>query len=340
MNIMITGAAGGIGSTLALELTKKGHKVIAIDNLDNGYIENLYEDGKKFCKFYQRDIKDNLSISYALEKEQIDIVIHLAAITSLPSAESEPYKTIDVNVAGTAAILDAVRKSNVKRTIIASTSAIYENTMNWSKAPLKEDVEVSPRLMYPLSKKMMEDVIETYKVNYGLDIVTLRFFNVFGPRQDIHRKSPPLINYITRCFDDGIEATFYSDGTQQRDYVHVDDVVEMISLCMVVPEAAGEIFNVCTGTTTSVKDIISYAEKAYGPFSYKFLPSEKYWGDYNLLHLGSYPLKPKVIAREVNKYAVGSYDRAKRILGWNPNTNIEELMIKTFKESLERLRNG
>ena len=340
MNIMITGAAGGIGSTLALELTKKGHKVIAIDNLANGYIENLYEDGKKFCKFYQRDIKDNLSISYALEKEQIDIVIHLAAITSLPSAESEPYKTIDVNVAGTAAILDAVRKSNVKRTIIASTSAIYENTMNWSKAPFKEDVEVDPRLMYPLSKKMMEDVIETYKVNYGLDIVTLRFFNVFGPRQDIHRKSPPLINYITRCFDDGIEATFYSDGTQQRDYVHVDDVVEMISLCMVVPEAAGEIFNVCTGTTTSVKDIIGYAEKAYGPFTYKFLPSEKYWGDYNLLHLGSYPLKSEVIAREVNKYAVGSYDRAKRILGWNPNTNIEELMIKTFKESLERLRNG
>jgi hypothetical protein len=152
--------------------------------------------------------------------------------------------------------------------------------MNWSKAPLKEDVEVDPRLMYPLSKKMMEDVIETYKVNYGLDIVTLRFFNVFGPRQDIHRKSPPLINYITRCFDDGIEATFYSDGTQQRDYVHVDDVVEMISLCMVVPEAAGEIFNVCTGTTTSVKDIISYAEKAYGPFSYKFLPRTDFFGDY------------------------------------------------------------
>lgn len=337
MNIMITGAAGGIGSTLALELTKKGNKVIAIDNLANGYYQNLYEDGKKFCTFYQRDIKDNLSISYALEKEEIDIVIHLAAITSLPSAESDPYKTIDVNVAGTAALLDAIRHSNVERTIIASTSAIYENTLNWSKSPLKEYVDVSPRLMYPLSKKMMEDVIESYRMNYGLDIVTLRFFNVFGPRQDIHRKSPPLINYITRCVHEGIEATFYSDGTQQRDYVHVDDVVEMISLCMIAPEAAGKIFNVCTGTATSVKDIIDYAEKAYGKFEYKFLPSEKYWGDYNLLHHGSYPLKPEVIAKEVNKYAVGSYDRAKRVLGWNPNTNIEELMIKTFKESLERL---
>jgi nucleoside-diphosphate-sugar epimerase len=334
---MITGAAGGIGSTLALELTKKGDKVIAIDNLANGYIQNLYEDGKKFCTFFDRDIRDDISIPYLLEKEKIDIVIHLAAITSLPSAECDPFDTINVNVAGTAAILDAVRNSNVKRTIIASTSAIYENTMNWCKAPLKEDVEVSPRLMYPLSKKMMEDVIESYKVNYGLDIVTLRFFNVFGPRQDIHRESPPLINYITRCVYDKTEATFYSDGTQQRDYVHVDDVVEMISLAMIVPEAAGEIFNVCTGTLTSVKDIIAYAEKAYGKFEYKFLPSEKYWGAYGLLHKEPNPLKPEIIAKEVNKFAVGSYDRAKRILGWNPNTNIEELMIKTFKESFERL---
>jgi nucleoside-diphosphate-sugar epimerase len=185
---------------------------------------------------------------------------------------------------------------------------------------------------------MMEDVIESYKVNYGLDIVTLRFFNVFGPRQDIHRESPPLLNYITRCVHEGREATFYSDGTQQRDYVHVDDVVEMISLAMIVPEASGEIFNVCTGTSTSVKDIIGYAEKAYGSFAYKFLSSEKYWGAYELLHKGPHPLKTEVIAKEVNKYAVGSYHKAKRILGWNPNTNIEELMIKTFKESLERLR--
>jgi nucleoside-diphosphate-sugar epimerase len=332
---MITGAAGGIGSTLALELTKKGHKVIAIDNLDNGYIENLYENGKQFCTFLERDIRDSISIPYTLEKEKIDIVIHLAAITSLPSAECNPHETIDVNVGGTAAILDAVRKSNVKRTIIASTSAIYENTID---TPFKEDVDVSPRLIYPLSKKMMEDVIESYKVNYGLDIVTLRFFNVFGPRQDIHRESPPLINYITRCVHEESEATFYSDGTQQRDYVHVDDVVSMISLAMIVTEAAGETFNVCTGTLTSVKDIIGYAEKAYGKFEYKFLPSERYWGAYGMLHKGSNPLKPEVIAREVNKFAVGSHHKAKTILGWNPNTNIEELMIKTFEESLERLR--
>lgn len=339
MNILITGVAGGIGSTLALQLTQKGYNVIGVDNLNNGYYDNLFDgtlkDGEKVCKFYERDIRDDISIPLILEEEKIDIVIHLAAITSLPEAESFPHEAIDVNVGGTAAILDAVRKSKVKRTIVASTSAIYENT---SISPFTENLSVHPRLMYPLSKKLMEEVIKSYKVNYGMDIVTLRFFNVFGPRQDAYRKSPPLINYIIRCVADEEQATFYSDGSQKRDYVFVDDVTDMITLCMTSPKAAGETFNICTQTLTTVKDIIGYAEKAFGKFDHRFMPSERYWGSYKLLHKGSYPLKPEVIDREVNKYALGCFEKAKVILGWTPNTNIEELMIRTFKEGLERLK--
>lgn len=337
MNIMITGVAGGIGSTLALQLTQKGHNVIGVDNMNNGYYDNLFDDtikgGKKVCKFYERDIRDDISIPLILEEEKIDIVIHLAAITSLPEAESHPHETIDVNVGGTAAILDAVRKSNVKRTIIASTSAIYENN---TIMPYTENLPVEPRLIYPLSKKLMEEVIESYKVNYGMDIVTLRFFNVFGPRQDAHRKSPPLINYIIRCVAEGEQATFYSDGSQKRDYVYVDDVTDMITLCMTTSKAAGETFNVCTGTLTSVSDIIGYAEKAFGKFDHRFMSSERYWGAYKLLHKGQHPLRSEIIEKEVNKRALGSFERAKSVLGWIPNTNIEELMIQTFKEGLER----
>ena len=335
MNVMITGIAGGIGSTLAWQLKQKGYRVIGVDNFNNGYYENLFEGEEHvFDEFYERDIRDDISMQLIMNDEKIDVLIHLAAITSLPSAETDPRETIDVNVAGTASLLDAVRKSNVKRAIVASTSAIYENSIH---PPFKETDYLYPRLMYPLSKKMVEDLIESYIVNYGMDIVTLRFFNVFGPRQDIHRETPPLLNYITKCVAERGEATFYSTGTQQRDYVHVDDVAEMIILSMEVPDAAGETFNVCTGTLTSVRDIVEYAEKAYGKFDYKFIPAEKYWGAYKHLHNGNHPLKSEVIAKEVNKFAVGSYQRAKDILGWNPNTNIEELMIKTFKESLERL---
>ncbi len=332
---MITGVAGGIGSTLAWQLKQKGYRVIGVDNFNNGYYENLFEDKEHICdEFYERDIRDDISMRLIMENEKIDVVIHLAAITSLPSAELDPRETIEVNVSGTASILDSVRKTNVKRTIIASTSAIYENSIH---PPFKETDYIYPKLMYPLSKKMMEDLVESYITNYGMDIVTLRFFNVFGPRQDTHRPSPPLLNYITRCVVYGEEATFYSNGEQQRDYVHVDDVTEMIMLSIEVPEAAGEIFNVCTGTLTSVKDVISYAEKTFGKFNYTFSPSEKYWGAYKGLHEGTHPLKPEVIAKEVNKFAVGSYERARKVLGWNPNTNIEELMIKTFKENEKRL---
>lgn len=339
MNILITGVAGGIGSSLALQLKYKGHNIIGVDNLNNGYYDNIYDDiatyGEKVCKFYEKDIRDDISIPLILEEEKIDVVIHLAAITSLPDAESTPHETIDVNVAGTAAILDAVRKSNVKRTIIASTSAIYENTLIM---PYTENLSVEPRLIYPLSKKLMEEVVESYKVNYGMDIVTLRFFNVFGPRQDIYRASPPLINYIIRCIAHGEQATFYSDGSQKRDYVFVDDVTDMITLCMTSPKAVGETFNICTGTLTSVKDIIGYAEKAFGKFDHRFMPSDKYWGAYKILHKGPNPLRSEVIAKEVNKRALGSFEKAKDILGWTPNTNIEELMIRTFKEGLGRFK--
>jgi len=337
MNIMITGVAGGIGSTLALQLTQKGHNVIGVDNMNNGYYDNLFDGtikgGEKVCKFYERDIRDDISIPLILEEEKIDIVIHLAAITSLPEAESHPHETIDVNVGGTAAILDAVRKSNVMRTIIASTSAIYENN---TIMPYIENLPVEPRLIYPLSKKLMEEVIKSYRVNYSMDIVTLRFFNVFGPRQDAHRKSPPLINYIIRCVAENEQATFYSDGSQKRDYVYVDDVTDMITLCMTTSKAAGETFNVCTGTLTSVSDIIGYAEKAFGKFDHRFMSSERYWGAYKLLHKGQHPLRSEIIEKEVNKRALGSFERAKSVLGWIPNTNIEELMIQTFKEGLER----
>jgi len=339
MNILITGVAGGIGSSLALQLKYRGHNIVGVDNMNNGYYDNIYDDiathGKKVCTFYERDIRDDISIPEILEKEKIDIVIHLAAITSLPEAESHPHETIDVNVGGTAAILDAVRKSNVKRTIVASTSAIYENNIIM---PYTENLPVGPRLMYPLSKKLMEEVVESYKVNYGMNIVTLRFFNVFGPRQDIYRTSPPLVNYIIRCVAKGKQATFYSDGSQKRDYVYVDDVTDMITLCMTSEKAVGKTFNVCTGTLTSVSDIIGYAEKAFGKFDHKFVQSERFWGAYKILHKGPYPLRPEIIAKEVNKRALGSPEKAKIVLGWTPNTNIEELMIRTFKEGLERFK--
>ena len=165
----------------------------------------------------------------------------------------------------------------------------YENNRK-SQAPFKEDITVSPRLFYPLSKKLMEEVIQSYITNYNMDIITLRFFNVFGPRQDIHRKSPPLINYIVRQIKNKEKLTFYSNGEQLRDYVHVDDVVTMIEACINSNKAVGQTFNLCTETLTSVKDIINYAETAFGKFEYEFVEASKYWNGYDIIFDGEKPI--------------------------------------------------
>lgn len=329
MNILVTGGAGGIGSTLCLLLTKKGYNVYAFDNLNNGYLENL--DGS--CEFIYGDIRSIQTLSHVIQQKKIDIIVHLAALTSLPVCESNPSECIDVNVVGTVSILNAARERGIK-VICASTSAIYENN-DVLDAPFNENLPVTPRLFYPLSKKLMEEVIESYIENYDMDITTLRFFNVFGPRQDIHRKSPPLINYIVKQIKNKEKLTFYSTGEQVRDYIHVDDVVSMIELCISSPKASKKTFNLCSETLTSVKDIIRYAEKAFGRFEYEFMQADKYWSGYDNIFKGKKPLLEEVVIKEVNKYSLGSIDQAYNLLGWKPNRNIEELMIDTMKKNME-----
>ena len=152
MNILVTGGAGGIGSTLCMMLTRNGHTVHAFDNLNNGYLENLTENGERFCNLFQADIRASETVSYILEYYKIDLIVHLAALTSLPVCESDSRECLSVNVEGTVSILDAARKRGIK-VICASTSAIYENN-DPKNAPFTEDLSVSPRLFYPLSKKI------------------------------------------------------------------------------------------------------------------------------------------------------------------------------------------
>lgn len=332
MNIFITGAAGGIGSTLALKLTQIGHKVIAYDNLNNGYEENLKENGEFFCQFIRGDIRtDYRFIANYFDYHEIDVVIHLAAITSLPECETDPHTCIDVNVGGTANILNAARRKGI-HVIVASTSAIYENN-DPKEAPFKENMDVIPRLFYPLSKKLMEETIQSFIRNYDMNITTLRFFNVFGPRQDIHRKSPPLMNYIVRQVKRKEPITLYSSGNHPRDYIHVDDVVSMIE--KVLPRTDKQTFNVCTGTLTSVSDIVVYAKKAFGAFDYKFDPPAKYWSGYDELYGGAKPIQDFVIENEVKKFSLGCTKKAEELLNWKPNKDIESLMIESMKQNYE-----
>jgi len=326
MKILLTGAAGGIGSTLGYYLYKKGHTLTLVDNLRNGYAENLTINGETFGKFYNLSVCNQDLVEVL--KDQYDCIIHLAAVTALPDCEINAVETINVNVAGTMNILECARKWNVPHVIFSSTSAVYEGN---KEKLFTEDLDINPRLWYSLSKKMAEEVCESYRINYDMSITTLRFFNVFGPRQDIHRKHPPLINYIVRELKNNNPPILHSDGEQKRDYVHVDDVVKLIDICL--EKKPDDTFNVCTGTLISVNQIVNCIRELFeNDIQPVYRDASKLWDNYPELFDGPYALSKEVVAKETNKYSKGSYEKAKELLGWDPDTNIESLIKKVVEE--------
>ena len=326
MRILLTGAAGGIGSTLGYYLFKKGYELTLVDNLRNGYGENLLIDGNPFGDFYNQDICDPQLADKLLDC--YDCIIHLAAITALPDCESNVSDTININVAGTTNVMECARKWNVPHVIFASTSAIYENN---KEKVFVENLDVNPHLWYSLSKKMAEEVCESYRINYGMSITTLRFFNVFGPRQDIHRKNPPLLNYLVREIGKGNPPILHSNGEQARDYIHVDDVVRLIDICL--EKQPDDTFNVCTGTLLSVNQIVQYVTEVMDNSTMPiYQEASKLWDTYPDLFSGNYPLDKEIVAKETTKYSKGSYQKANELLGWEPNIDLETLIKKVALE--------
>jgi len=329
MNILITGAAGGIGSTLARKLRKNGNQLFLIDNLRNGYEENLYENGKLIGEWANQSVESDLSDLW--KDVNFDHIIHMAAVTALPDCESNKEESLSINVNGTLNLLNFAKKRGCSSFIFASTSAIYEN--NKSNV-LEEYMETNPTLLYSLTKKMAESLCDSYRKNYKMNITTLRFFNVFGPRQDIHRTSPPLLNYLVREFSNDRQPILHSDGNQSRDYVYVDDVVSMIERCM--EKLPNDTFNVCSGRKISVNEIVEIVKKALSvDIEPIYRESHKLWNSYPSLFEGDYPLSKEVVSKETNKTSLGSWNKAFQKLGWKPRTNIEELMERTAIEMRE-----
>ena len=319
MKILITGAAGQIGSGLSRLLIENGHDLTLVDNLRNGYLENLKDDANEvIAPFYEVDITSG---EFFLQcGDQYDVIIHLAAITSLPDCESNPLETLRINVSGTANVLEFAREFDVPHVIFASTSAIYENN---DVDVFTEDLEVSPRLYYSLSKKMCEDLIESYREHYGSKVTILRFFNVFGPDGDQTRPNPPLLNFVYRELTKGKAPVLSGDGEQVRDFICIDDVVSMLDLCL--EKQPNDVFNVCTGKAVSVNQISNWVAEALGKedIGLDHKPAGELWDRYPDLFQGEYGLDKNIVAKETTRYSKGSYQKAKDLLGWEPNTDIE-----------------
>jgi len=252
-----------------------------------------------------------------------DVIIHLAGIASLLECQVDPYRAVDTNVAGTANVLECARKNNVRQVIFASTSAIYENCR---QVPFIEShIEEEPNLVYAMTKRQSELLCQGFCDVYEMNIVVLRFFNVYGPHQDFRRQHPPLMGYITKCLLEKTVPTFYSDGYQKRDYVYIKDLMRMVAIILGRDDIPGEVFNVCTENPISVREIYDLYQTSFKTYiEPHFQEAAKFWDCYPILFEARHSLNRDRLIEEVNKFSLGSYQKAKTLLGWEPQVTYEE----------------
>lgn len=336
MRILITGGAGFIGSHLGLFLMKQKHDVLFLDNLSFGYKENLISQNSTNQKphFIKMDIRDQ-KIGKILEG--IDVIFHFAGISSLPECQTNPGEAYEVNVAGTANILQAARRHNVSRVVLSSSSAIYENEAIF---PTPENPNPDPTLTYSLSKKHAEEVCHSFQKLYGMDIVILRFFNVYGPHMDFRRPNPPLISYIIQCLLNKETPILHSDGQQARDIIYVDDVIELCEMALTNKKVKNQTFNVGSGKAHTIQEIYNVIVKTFGLTNIRpiYRTSKLLWDKYPQLFEGKYSFQTKFLEKEVNKYTLASIAKAQKILGWKPKISLEEGLRKTIEFAMKNNR--
>jgi nucleoside-diphosphate-sugar epimerase len=242
--VLITGVAGFIGSNLAERLLAEGFRVIGIDNLAYGVIEQVPEG----VEFHQLDIRDRTI--YPLFKG-IDAVYHLAAKNCISDCQNDPLETSDINVTGTVNVFEAARRGDVGKVIYAESSALYEGS---DVMPTPES-EVHPHSFYAVSKLAGMAFAETYRRFYGLRTTALRYFCVYGPRQDYRRTIPPVMSAFIINLLQGRTPTIYGTGEKRRDFIYVDDVNDFHLQCLDDARTDGNVYNLGSGISYSVKEI-------------------------------------------------------------------------------------
>ena len=331
--ILITGGAGFIGSQLGLLLVKEGDDVQLLDNMSDGYIDNILLDGAPFTKIKIKDVRDP---ELRDEIQGVETIFHFAGTSSLPKCQANPAQAYDNNVNGLINVLEWGRKCKVKRVIFSSTSATYENN---TKVPFHESDVVSPNLVYSASKLAGEDICKAYAATYNMDIIIARFFNVYGEHQDIHRTMPPFISYLAKESFLNRQPVIYNQSDAVRDYIYVEDVVRALRLMKNSSEKfKGDIFNLCTGMGYSVKNIISmYAQVAKKTIAPIYADPVTYWDKFPGLFEGL-PLDRDRILKEVYKNSIGSPTKVKNVFDFEAKINFADGLKRVHDYSIENLK--
>jgi nucleoside-diphosphate-sugar epimerase len=246
---LVTGGAGFIGSHLVEELVRRGDRVRVADNLITGKRRNLeHVDGVEFLE------GDLASMNVAVRAVAgMDYVLHQAAIPSVPRSVTDPMTSHRANVDAALNVLVAARDAHVKRLVYAGSSAAYGNA---ATLPKREDMPPNPLSPYALQKLVAEQYCQMFTQLYGFETVTIRYFNVFGPRQDPGSPYSGVISLFSTALLEGRQPTIYGDGEQTRDFTYVANVVDGVLRACEAPQAAGEVINVATGGRISLNELL------------------------------------------------------------------------------------
>jgi len=220
MKFLVTGGAGFIGSNIVEELLKRNYEVKVVDNFSTGKRENLVEFNKDL-ELIEGDIRSFHIVQQAVK--DVDVILHLAALPSVPRSINDPITSNEVNVVGTLNILEASKLTNVKRVVFASSSSVYGDN---PKLPKEESMIPNPLSPYAVSKLAGEKYCQVFTRIYGLETICLRYFNVFGPRQDPNSQYSAVIPRFIKAIKENQSPIIFGDGTQSRDFTYVKNVIE------------------------------------------------------------------------------------------------------------------
>ncbi len=272
MRYLVTGAAGFIGSHLVEALVAAGHDVVALDDLSTGKLSNLAAVRDRIL-FIRGSVTDRAACRRAMEG--VDYVFHQAALTSVARSVDEPIAAHEINTAGTLNVLLVARHTGVRRVVYAGSTAAYGDT---PELPNHEDLAPRPLSPYAATKLAAEEYCKAFSAAYALEIVTLRYFNVFGPRQDPASPYAAVIPLFIGAALRGVPPVIYGDGEQTRDFVYVANVVRANLLACHAPaeHMAGRVFNVGCGTALSINALWDKIQKLVGTTMWaRFAPGRR-----------------------------------------------------------------
>ena len=300
---LVTGGAGFIGSHIVEALVGRGERVRVVDSLVTGHRHNL--DHVSPVEFLEADLADAGVAREAVSG--VDYVLHQAAIPSVPRSVAEPVLCHRANVDATLNILVAARDAGVKRVVFAGSSAVFGDEPG---LPKREDMPTNPMTPYALHKLIGEQYGKLFWSLYGLETVTTRYFNVYGPRQDPSSPYSGVISLFVRALIDGRAPTIHGDGEQTRDFTYVTNVVDGVFRACLGPAAAGQVIGVATGTRVSLRELLA-----------------------TLQHLMGVSISPGHSEARVGdvRHSVADITRAAGLLGYTPSVGLEEGLRLTLK---------